>query len=298
MTFKLLLLLFIPLFFASCDNDPRHIDTKNLPTHNKKVFDEGRYCSDYLKFECIPDSHDPKILKGNEPLADGKFPFYDWDEKKFRTYALITGYEDPKKGEKVEHYVLTKADYKWMDKVVIKQWYKEMEAKMEEQYPGFWGDTPRIVRHRWMRLCVAKAMKYGYGLKKKRTEISQNPYRYIDEILLDENGKPYCVSSTIRENQQWIELCGRIGLNFDREPKWKYIVDFIKHPDSVSMGHAGEAVTYIDFTVYHKDMVAGADYPITDWVMRTSLSHLPYPNRPVPRQDDQREGIDVVRAVE
>lgn len=182
----------------------------------------------------------------------------------------------------MEHYVLTEADYVWMDKVTVKQWYKEMEAKMEEQYPGFWGDTPRAVRHRWMRLCVAKAMKYGYGLKKKRTEISENPYRYKDEILLDKSGKPYCVSSTIREAQQFIELCGRIGLNFDRDPKWQYIVDFIKLPDSVSIGYAGAAVEYIDFTIYQKDMSHG--YPITDWTMRDALAHLPYPDRPVRAQ--------------
>ncbi len=295
MTFKPLLLLLIPLFFASCDNDPRHIDTTNLPTHNPTVFAQGRYCIDYLKFECLPESRDSKILKGNEPLADGKFPFYEYDEKRYNNLVRINEMEDKERKEKMEHYVLTEADYEWMDKVVIKQWYKEMEAKMEEQYLGFWGDTPRSVRHRWMRLCVAKAMKYGYGLKKKRTEISENPYKYTEEILLDKNGKPYCVSSTIRENQQFIELCGRIGLNFDREPKWQYIVDFIKHPESVSIGHAGAAVEYIDFTVYGKDIFYGD--PITDWSMRDALRYLPYPNRPVNRQDDQREGMDVVRAV-
>lgn len=278
------LVFFIPLLFASCDSDPRHMDTTNLPTHNPAVFAQGRYCTDYLKFECLPESKNPEILKGNEPLEKGR-AFYEYDAKKFREYALITGYEDPKKGEEVKNYVLTKEDYKWMDKVVIKQWYQEMEATMEKQYPGFWGNLPRPARHRWMRLCVAKAMKYGYGLKKKRTEISENPYRYKDEILLDENGKPYCVSSTIRETQQFIELCGRIGLNFDSDPKWQYIVDFIKLSDSVSMGYAGASVDYIDFTVYGKDN----DYMgtrFTDWSLKDSLSHLPYPNRPVPLLND------------
>jgi hypothetical protein len=306
MTFKPLLLLLIPLFFASCDNDPRHIDTKNLPTHNKKVFDEGRYCSDYLKFECIPDSHDPKILKGNEPLADGKFAFYDWDEKRFNNLERINNMEDKERKEKMEHYVLTTEDYTWMAKVDLKSWYKEMEATMEEQYPGFWGDTPRTVRHRWMRLCVAKGNKYGYGLQTERVNDKGKVLKFnpenpderddypITRLVLEKNGKPKVIEGAVSEMQQWIELCGRIGLNFDRDPKWKYILDFVKiNKDGASAGAAAE---YIDFTVYGKDIFYGD--PITDWSMQEALSYLPYPNRPLNRQADQREGIDVVRAVE
>lgn len=296
------LILFIPFVFASCDNDPRHIDTTNLPTHNPAVFAQGRYCIDYLKFECLPESRDPSILQGNEPLEEGKV-YYEYDAKKFRTYALITGYEDQKKGEKVANYVLTPEDYKWMAKVVLKQWYKEMEETMEKQYPGFWGDTPRSARHRWMRLCVAKGNKYGYGLEevyynekgeKYDEERGQKDPSYdvlnfpITKAVLDENGKPKVAEGAIREMQQWIELCGRIGLNFDRDPKWKYIVDFIKLPDSVSMGHAGASVDYLDFTVYKKDN----DYMgtrITDWSLQDALRHLPYPNRPVPRLNNPSE---------
>jgi hypothetical protein len=280
------LILFIPFIFASCDNDPRHIDTTNLPTHNPAIFAQGRYCTDYLKFECLPENRDPSILKGNEPLADGKFAFYDWDEKRFNNLERINNMEDKERKEKMEHYVLTKADYEWMDKVTVKQWYKEMEETMEEQYPGFWGDTPRIVRHRWMRLCVAKGNMYGYGLQHNVT-FDQDGNILKDELVLDKNGKPKVMEGQ-REMQQWIELCGRIGLNFDRDPKWQYIVDFIKHPDSVSMGHAGEAVTYIDFTVFNKDTTPRGDR-ITDWMMRTSLSHLPYPNRTVPKLNDPSE---------
>lgn len=294
MTFKLLLLLFIPLFFASCDNDPRHIDTTNLPTHNKKVFDEGRYCSDYLKFECLPESRDPLILQSNESLEDGKL-FYEYDEKKYREFTLITGYEDPKKGEKVKNYVLTSEDFKWMARVSLKSWYKEMEATMEEQYPGFWGDTPRAVRHRWMRLCVAKGNKYGYGLEtenvnekgevfSKDPNVVQNLDDFpIERFVLDKDGKPKVVEGAVREMQQWIELCGRIGLNFDRDPKWKYILDFVKiNKDGAS---AGTACDYIDFTVFAKNDSAYG-YELTDWSLKDALRYLPHPNRPVPRQDE------------
>lgn len=282
MSIKPFLLLLIPLLFVSCSSDSRDIDTTNLPTHNKAVFDEGRYCSDYLKFECLPESRDSLILKGSEPLVNGKFPFYEYDEKKYNNLVRINDMEDKERKEKMEHYVLTPSDYEWMDKVTVQQWYKEMEVKMEEQYPGFWGETSRPVRHRWMRLCVAKGNKYGYGLKHNVT-FDKDGSILTDELVIDEKGKPIVIEGQ-REMQQWIELCGRIGLNFDRDPKWKYILDFIKHPDSVSIGHAGAAVEYIDFTVYGKDMSHG--YPITDWSMRDSLRYLPYPNRPVPRLND------------
>ncbi len=293
----LLTLIVSCLMLMGCDKK-----TEELPSHNPAVFAQGRYCTNYLKFECLPESRDPTILNGNEPLEEGRI-FYEYDEKKFRTYALITGYEDPKKGEKVANYVLTPEDYKWMAKVVLKQWYKEMEAKMEEQYPGFWGETPRSVRHRWMRLCVAKGNKYGYGLEEEWFNEKGEKYDEerglkdpshdvldfpIKKVVLDENGKPKVAEGAIREMQQWIELCGRIGLNFDRDPKWQYIVDFIKHPDSVSMGHAGEAVNYIDFTVYEKDYSRTGNR-FTDWYLQDALHHLPYPNRPVPRLNNPSE---------
>ncbi len=178
------------------------------------------------------------------------------------------GYMDDRERKiAMKKYKLTQADYEWMSKVQQKQWYKEMEETMEKQYPGFWGDTPRPVRHRWMRLCVAKGNKYGYG------------------VVTDEHGNAEAYNGADPSMQQWIELCGRIGLNFDRDPKWQYIVDFIKLPDSISMGYAGASIDYIDFTVYEKDN----DYMgtrFTDWSMQDALRHLPYPNRPVPRLND------------
>lgn len=295
MTFKPLLLLLIPLLFASCAaKDTRHIDTINLPTHNKKVFNEGRYCSDYLKFECLPESKDALIVNGNEPLADGKFPFYDWDDKRYNNLVRINNMEDKERNAKMEHYVLTPEDYEWMANVRLGQWYKEMEATMEEQYPGFWGETPREVRHRWMRLCVAKGNKYGYGLQaeyvnEKGEVFSKDPNVVqsisdfpITRLVLDKEGKPKVIRGAVSEMQQWIELCGRIGLNFDRDPKWKYILDFVKiNKDGAS---AGMAVAYIDFTVYGKDVSYGD--PITDWLLGPALTRLPYPNRPVPRLND------------
>lgn len=296
MSIKPFLLLLIPLLFVSCSaKDTRHIDTTNLPTHNKAVFNEGRYCSDYLKFECLPESKDALIVNGNEPLADGKFPFYDWDEKKYNNLVRINNMEDKERNAKMEHYVLTSADYEWMANVRLSQWYKEMEATMEKQYPEFWGETPREVRHRWMRLCVAKGNKYGYGLQTERVNEKGEILKFdpakpwemknypIERLALDKDGKPKVIKGEVREMQSWIELCGRIGLNFDRDPKWKYILDFVKiNKDGAD---TGTACDYIDFTIFGKDDSAYG-YKFTTWSLGDALRHLPYPNRPVPRLND------------
>jgi hypothetical protein len=142
---NLILLISIPFLFASCEKNTND----DVPTLNKKLWDEGRYCSDYLKFECLPESRNPEILNGNEPLADGKYPFYEYDQKRFDDVVEKIGFMDDRERKiAMEKYKLTQADYEWMEQVRLKQWYKEMEATMEKHYPGFWGDTPRPVRHR------------------------------------------------------------------------------------------------------------------------------------------------------
>lgn len=306
MTLKPLLLLLIPLLFTACNQR-----TEALPTHNPAVFTEGRYCSNYLKFECLPESRDPSILQGNEPLADGKYPFYEYNQKRFDDVVEKIGFmDDNERKIAMKKYKLTQADYEWMSKVQLKQWYKEMEETMEKQYPGFWGETPRPVRHRWMRLCVAKGNKYGYGIisewvnekgevydDSKRGTADENfkPYDLSDfpikRPILDKNGKIQVGEGANPSMQQWIELCGRIGLNFDRDPKWKYILDFVKLHTIVAS--VGEAVAYIDFTIYGKDYdEQGNKY--TDWYLQDALRHLPYPNRPVPKLNDPDEESEPV----
>jgi hypothetical protein len=140
-----------------------------------------------------------------------------------------------------------------------------------------------------MRLCVAKGHKYGYGLLTKLVNEKGEVYhsgKNIDDFksvpVLDENGKPAITKGPSPTMQQWIELCARIGLYFDLDPKWKYILDYVKINDNSSF--AGAAVTYIDFVVYKKDFDdSGMIYD--DWVMQGTFS-LPYPDdRPVPRSE-------------
>ncbi len=255
------LILLIPFIFASCsDNNPRHIDTTDLPTHNPAVFAEGRYCTDYLRFECLPESRDLSWQKNIDEKAEWGLT----DEEAKHEKELTQKYDELEK--KMGNYTVTKADDAFFKRIEFKSFLTEMEEEMEKHYPGFWGSTPKKVRYRWMRLCVAKANKYGYGIPTENEDGSVSP-------------------ANIRETGQFIELCGRIGLYFDSDPKWQYIVDFIKQPNTTFEGYAGEAALYIDFTVYGKDYTQYGD-KITKWLMQTSLRHLPYPNRPVPSIND------------
>jgi len=151
-------------------------------------------------------------------------------------------------------YVIDEDDKAWMDEFERKHFLDEMEQQLAKEFPDFWRDVPKPVRYRWIRRAMSKAHKFGYNLGKG------------NEI-------------------QIIELCARIGLDFDLDPKWEAITKFVAMPDGPLRGYGGDAVTYIDFTVFEKDNAIGGD-KITDWMLRTPLQFLPYPKRKVPRLND------------
>ena len=74
-------------------------------------------------------------------------------------------------------------------------------------------------------------------------------------------------------------------MDFDLDPKWKYITEFITHKDRGKRSFGSIAVKYIDFTVLDKD-VSRHGHPINDWSLRTALRYLPKPKRPVPKLND------------
>ena len=249
---NLILLLSISFVIGGCE---KTIDVAKLPSHNIQLYKQDRYCMDYLKFECLPESRDKKLLDLTT-LYDYEVDILEPTPQELKRKEEILAKK--KREEKpMQQYVFDETDADMLYRIGFKNYMLEMEQTMERQYPGFWGDTPRKVRHRWMRLCIAKANKYRYGKR----------------------------GGNLREAQQFIELCARIGLYFDSDPKWQYIVDFISLPESRVRGYAGAAVDYIDFTVYNKDNdMTGVRF--TDWLLKDALGHLPYPDRKVPRLND------------
>jgi len=124
-----------------------------------------------------------------------------------------------------------------------------MEQSLEKEFPGFWRDVPVKVRYRWIQRAMNKAKKFGYDPK---------------------------------QNNQMVELCARIGLDFDKDPKWKVITEFItKSEDNI-----GTANDYLDFTVFESDYSLQNGDKLTDWYLREAFPELPYPKRPVPRLND------------
>lgn len=241
------------LLLSGCTKDPTKLPKETLPTHNKALFEQGRYCHE-IKFECLPESR-----KGDWKNDINTMDEIVRDEAlEKQKYLLRKKYE--KQRESGMAYAITQEDDEIFDRILMKLMLNEMEVKMEKLYPGFWSDMSRPLRHRWMRLCIAKANRYGYGVKK------------ISPIT----GK---IVQNIRETQQFLHLCGRIGLYFDSDPKWDYITEFIKINKNEAT--AGTAVDYIDFTVYNKDR-SWYGAKITTWLLGPALSYLPYPNRRVP----------------
>lgn len=270
----------LALSSVACSKTSDQIDTTNLPTHNRAVFDQGRFCHEE-KFACLPESRDPEWKK-TEPLVDGR-EFFEFDQAKYDRLEKINMMTDAERKAAMENYVLTQEDFDWMVQVNIKKFYIDKELELEKRYPGFWGDTPRTARHRWMRMAAAKSRKYGYGFRFE-TEYDRNGELISRKQLMNPEGTPYVADHDDGDAHQFIELCARIGLNFDSDPKWKYIVDYISKPESADRGYAGAAALYIDFTVFGKNK-SPTGTVFTDWSLKNALGtgRLPKPNRPLPK---------------
>jgi hypothetical protein len=139
------------------------------------------------------------------------------------------------------------------DRVEARKFLEEMEQELEKEFPGFWRDVPKKVRYRWIRRAMNKAKQFGADPKK---------------------------------NNVIVELCTRIGLDFDKDPKWKAITSFIAKDPS---NHMAVAINYIDWTVFNKTH-ARTGTRITDWLMRRAHPGLPKPKKPYPKLHDRQEG--------
>ena len=218
---------------------------------------EGRLCSE-LRFQCLPESQDKAITE--TPLENGLDSFELTPEAQEKFQKIVKQWQKDydeyhskahPKGEK-EPMLISDLDKKFFDKVKKKRFLKKMEASLEKEFPGFWRDIPKAVRYRWIQHAMYKAKKLGY------TESMPNGI---------------------------IELCARIGLNFDNDPKYREIKEFITLPHARTRAYDIIACRYIDFTIFNKD-IDMAGRPITDWSLRQAIPPLPQPKRLVPKLND------------
>ena len=210
---------------------------------------EGRVCSE-LRFQCLPESQDKAITE--TPLENGLDSFELTPEvlKQANSYLEKWNINSEKydkevheEGEEAPMFV-TEFEAEFFDKVEEKRFLEEMESDLEKEFPGFWRDTPKAVRYRWIQRAMNKAKKFGYDPKL---------------------------------NNAIVDLCARIGLNFDQDPKYKEITEFIK----IRERYIRMSCHYIDYTVFEKTHDEfGTKY--TDWYFREISGYLPAPKRPLP----------------
>ena len=212
-----------------------------------KGWSEGRLC-DKLLWKCLPESNDTK--RWQRPLANGLDSFELTPEVLQKEKAIIQRWRDEEDGKvKEQSMKLSQLSEAFYDRVEAKKFLKEMEQDLEKEFPGFWREVPKKVRYRWIQRAMNKAKRFG--------------------------GDP-------KLNNEMVELCARIGLDFDKDPKWDYITKFITKDIE---NNISPAINYIDWTVFGKTH-ARTGTKITDWLMRDTFGYLPAPKKPYPSIND------------
>jgi len=256
MLYKILKLgVFLTLaFLQGCEaNSSNTTDDwkKSTPSYHGEYVDfesfkKGRLCAD-VRFTCLAESQDKLVV--DTPLENGLDSFELTPEVMKKYHAIIKRWRDEEDGlVKDESMKAAELSEAFFDRVEETKFLKEMEAQLEKEFPGFWRDTPKQVRYRWIQRAMNKAKVFGYDPK---------------------------------QNQPMVELCARIGLNFDKDPKWEAITKFVAAKDV----HIVYANRYLDFTLFNRKKDNGG-VPITDWSMRRASGWLPEPKTPYPRLND------------
>jgi len=255
MKFSLIKLLFLTLMFLQgCQASEKygtHDWKKNAPFYHGEYVDfesfkEGRLCVD-VRFECLPESQDKSVV--DDSLKNGLDDFELTPKVMNKYHKIIQRWRDEEDG-KIEDESMKAAQLSeaFFDKVEEKKFLVEMEEQLAKEFPDFWRETPKKVRYRWIQRAMNKAKVFGYNSK---------------------------------NNNGIVELCARIGLNFDKDSKWKSITKFVAAKDV----HILYACDYIDYTVFEKDK-GYSGVKITDWSMRRASGWLPEPKVPYPRLND------------
>jgi hypothetical protein len=208
---------------------------------------EGRVC-DKLQWDCLPESKDTK--RWQRPLENGLDSFELTPEVLHKRQEIVQRWRDEEDGKvKEQSMQLSQLSEAFYDRVEAKKFLSEMEESLEKEFPGFWRGVPIKVRYRWIQRAMNKAKRFGVE--------SKTPGAMV-------------------------ELCARIGLDFDKDPKWQVITEFVlKDPNNNIM----EAINYLDWTVFEKTH-ALTGTKITDWLMRRAIGGLPKPKKPYPKLND------------
>jgi len=255
---KLLFLTFV-LMMSGCESqNTKNNEIKSKPLVSKYVdfkrFSEGRPCNDVI-FMCLPESQDKSWqsvptkdkIEDLELTPEVEAKFDKIVKQWHKDYDAYHSKPHPK-GEK-EPMLITSLDKDFFDKVGERRFLEKAEKRLEKEFPGFWREVPKKVRYRWIRRTISKANKLGY-----------------------KGNKPSAM----------LHLCARIGLDFDLDPKWQYIVKFIQSDSNNIGSNTGTSCDYIDWTIFNKKHSYGG-YKITDWAMRDANGHLPSPKKPYPK---------------
>jgi len=234
----------------------KHIDYYESRYVDPEEWAQGRVC-DKLLWKCLPESNDTK--RWQTPLKNGLDSFELTEEVLEKSKrigeawaARYDAYHSKKhpKGEK-EPMLISHLNKQFFEDVEAKRFLIKMEQRLAKEFPGFWRDVDLEVRFRWIQRAMNKAKRFG--------------------------GDP-------KLNNEMVELCARIGLDFDKDPKWGAITKFINEDIE---NNISPAINYIDWTIFGKTY-ARTGTRITDWLMRPTIGKLPYPKKPYPKLNAQR----------
>ncbi|WP_457593081.1 hypothetical protein [Hydrogenimonas sp.] len=251
-----LLSVIIFLLFTGCDTNDEHVhphtvydrivaDKKNYVDFDR--FKEGRPCGE-VKFMCLPESRDKSWQ--SVPTKDRIEDFELTPEVMRKRQAIVQRWRDEEDGKvKEQGMKLSQISEEFYDRVEERKFLEEMEQDLEKEFPGFWRGVPKKVRYRWIRRAMNKAKVFGYDPKK---------------------------------NNAIVELCARIGLDFNKDPKWEYITRFIRKKER----YIRLSIHYIDYTIFNKAYYAPGQL-YTDWHFREAFPDLPKPKRPLPKLHEQ-----------